>query len=724
MGAPPGLAAPPPGVPARPNIPPGMQQANAPPTARGAAAPFQPPNIPNINFSAPVIRLGTTGPAGGNERSDGPRQGGRPGLGMDRGQDQGRSSNREVTQVLIPPTAEEKLRTIFIHEIPDGVGSDGIQKVLSAVGRLRRWEALDSVMDDHKGAKFGFALFEDVESLHNAARLLVEEEVQVPKAKQPIATEQPKDDTFEGVETVKLQTSLDASTIKYLEAFRKEEEEADAGEAHARAQLRQALRDLFYPLSASTSSRVDTVVEDSANGEAVEVVNIGMTQEDDLADIPAEIREVVLKEIAAFRERSTQHDLERLRGEEEFEEQERRRNGASRPVAHEGSNGTPLGPRGAPSGPRAQNGNTASSFVNGGTENGGITYRDDDTDASDEELNRRQLSEEKAETDKLYNEAERRWANRERSRQAALDRERNREKDGAAAQQQRAQARLAQEKEWDDEREASRKTHQYYRDHAAWARKRGMDRLDEEARDEADRRQEKDEQRRAQVQLERARGMADSFLDKQDEESERRESEAAANAAAATAAAPQPFKLSLGAAAQKAQASRGATQRRTVAEVEGLLDDEEEQAGGRRQLIPIEHNDQDDDDDRGGRGAADNVSGMTEEELSQAVRALAQEIPSDRDGLWRWSVRWEYMDDGLIADKLRPFVEKKIVEYLGVQEEMLVEAVEEHLRRHGTAPALVEELEGALDDEAEDLVKKLWRMVIFFTESEKRGLPA
>lgn len=30
----------------------------------------------------------------------------------------------------------------------------------------------------------------------------------------------------------------------------------------------------------------------------------------------------------------------------------------------------------------------------------------------------------------------------------------------------------------------------------------------------------------------------------------------------------------------------------------------------------------------------------------------------------------------------------------------------------------------ALDEEAEDLVKKLWRMVIFFTESEKRGLPA
>jgi hypothetical protein len=29
-----------------------------------------------------------------------------------------------------------------------------------------------------------------------------------------------------------------------------------------------------------------------------------------------------------------------------------------------------------------------------------------------------------------------------------------------------------------------------------------------------------------------------------------------------------------------------------------------------------------------------------------------------------------------------------------------------------------------MEDEAEALVKKLWRMIIFFTESEKRGLSA
>lgn len=201
-----------------------------------------------------------------------------------------------------------------------------------------------------------------------------------------------------------------------------------------------------------------------------------------------------------------------------------------------------------------------------------------------------------------------------------------------------------------------------------------MDRVDEEARDEADRRAEQEEKRREKVASERARGMADSFLDRQAEEMEQRQPE--------SVSAPQPFKLSLGAAAQKAQASRAGAQRRTVAEVEGLLDDEEADASTKRQLVPIQFE------------PASATAGMTDEEISQAVRSLAQEIPSDKEGLWKWDVKWDFMDDSVVRDKLRPFVEKKIVEYLGVQEEMLVETVEEHLRNHGTAAALAEELEG------------------------------
>ncbi|CAM1503189.1 Fc.00g079650.m01.CDS01 [Cosmosporella sp. VM-42] len=721
------LTGPPPGMSSAPGMaPPGVQQSSASQANRPSGLPhnFQAPaNMPNINFNAPVIRLGTAqgksgGPAmgGRGDNMPGSDRGGRPGLGMDRGMDQGRGGAREATQVLVPPTNEEKLRTIFIHQIPEGLGGDeGIERLLQAVGKLRKWDAATSVTDDHNGSKFGFAQFEDAESLFIAVKLLHEEQVEVPAKRQQPGGEPPKDDSFEGIRKAKLQVTVDPNSLKYVESYEegRGDESAQRLEA-AKATLKEVIREFFYPRHPIPTDSNDITMGNNEAGENVEVVNIPLAQDDELADIPAEMREVVAQEISAFRERSNRRDMERLKREEEMEELERQRNGAHRPSRLDSpppsANNIPLGPRSsvpnAPSGPKGQNGQNRINFVNGGISNtdNSIYREDEDTDASDEELYRRYQSKQKAEADKMYLEAERKWVNRERSRQAALERERDRERQDAESFERRKQEQLDREKAWDDEKEASRKSHPYFRDHSAWARKRTGDRVDEEQRDEGDRRAEHDERRREQADQERARGMADSFLDQQAHEMEQRQP--------ASVATPQPFKLSLGAAAQKAQASRAAPQRRTIAEVEGLLDDEEADSSTKRQLIPIKFE------------PATTSDSMTDEEISQAVRALAQEIPSEKEGLWNWQVKWDYMDESVVRDKLRPFVEKKIVEYLGVQEEMLVEAVEEHLRGHGTAAALAEELEGALDDEAEDLVKKLWRMVIFFTECEKRGLPA
>jgi hypothetical protein len=189
--------------------------------------------------------------------------------------------------------------------------------------------------------------------------------------------------------------------------------------------------------------------------------------------------------------------------------------------------------------------------------------------------------------------------------------------------------------------------------------------------DQADRAAEEREQARSVQQREQARGMADDFLARQAEELETR---------LEAPREPQRFKLSLGAAAQKAQA---ATSRRTVADVEGLLEDEEEpEATARRPLVPIKFD------------TAAEAAGLSEEERAQAARQLAAEIPTDKDGLWKWNVKWEFVDGSVVSDQLKPFVEKKIVEYLGVQEQMLVDVVEEHVRKHGQPQKLVEQLEG------------------------------
>ena len=620
--------------------------------------PFQAPaNMPNINFNAPVIRLGGT--QDDSRRNDRPMQTG------------GRDRDRDAPAPLLPPTADEKLRTILIHQIPEGVrGDDGIQKLLGAVGGLRKWEASASVMDERKGVRFGFASFSDVESLANAVKLLHEEDVEVPVKQQAVG--EPEKDTFEGIDRAKLQVAVDPTTLDYVETY--EDERQNNPDSLRRLQatrdaLKRVLRELFYPPASNGFDRDGDTAMKNGSSENVEVVNISLAGDDELADIPAEMREMVTGEIAAFRERSNQRDLERLREEEEMEELRRQRSGAQSQAGAPRSAPVPN----APSGPRGQSGRGGVSFVNGESS---LNAAEEESDASDEEIHRRHEREQREDDEKAYMDAERKWANRERSRQSALDREQDREKHEADVDQRRKDEQLSREKAWDDDREASRKSHPYYRDHGAWIRKRGMDRVDEESRDDGDRRAEEDEVRREQAQLEKARGMADSFLDQQADEMDRRD------AASAAAAAPQPFKLSLGAAAQKAQASRGVPQRRTIAEVEGLLDNEDTEQGPRRQLVPMQLE------------PLSASATMTEEEISRAVRALAQEIPSDKDGLWAWDVKWEHMDDAVIRDKLRPFVEKKVVDYLGVQEEMLVEAVEEHLKRHGTAAALVEELEG------------------------------
>jgi hypothetical protein len=129
------------------------------------AAGFQaPPNFANFNVNAPVIRLGNIG-------KDGPSHGdgghGRRGVGM-------HHQPRE-NQVVIAPTREEVARTLFIGKLPPTMQDIDMERILRATGRLRKWmRAMDG---DGKACSFGFAEFEDAESLQAAIDTLPDIEV-------------------------------------------------------------------------------------------------------------------------------------------------------------------------------------------------------------------------------------------------------------------------------------------------------------------------------------------------------------------------------------------------------------------------------------------------------------------------------------------------------------------------------------------------------------------
>jgi RNA-binding protein 25 len=689
---PPGSAAAPPGV-----APPGVALGQGPPALGG---PRQlppnwqtPANMPNFNFNAPVIRLGTQSgkpldsPVGG--RRDNAAMPARRGLGMDRDGDR-----RDGPQQVIPPSREEIARTIFVGNIPDGVGGDeGMERILETAGKLVRWtRATDA---NNKPQTFGFAEFADAQSLETAAEIF--KDVQVPTKRQKPG-EAKKEDDDEEVETTKLHVMVDDASIKYAEEWsrtRNEDENTVQFRLDtAKEALSQVIASFFNPPNMPQMEyNGDTMMQDAPaqDGEGVEVAFVNLTTgEDELADIPAEMREIVAAEIAAFRDRSNQRDRERLRKEEEIEAEERRRSGRrtspppSAPTGPGGANGIPLGPRaergvqGAPSGPKGsqfpRDYQGGVNFVNGGAINGGVyvNREDDDDSASDSEIERRRKKKRDEELDDAYQKQLSRWLKLESRTVSSLGRSSDRVKNQEAEQQAARDAQAKQLAEFDDDHEASTKRHIYYRDHGEYMREREKVREREIKEDSTDRQQEHREMAAQSRQREHARGQADAFLDQQAEElmqvHEQREPAA-------------QFKISLGAAAKKLEQT--AAPRRTAADVENLLEDEEptDQAGSKkRTLIPINFD-------------AAVRANLTSEEVEEAQRQLARDIPSDKEGLWKWSVSWSHLPEKNIDKDIRDWTANKALELTGLQDEDLVEAVVNHLRKKGGPQALVEDLE-------------------------------
>ncbi|KAF2805540.1 uncharacterized protein BDZ99DRAFT_107062 [Mytilinidion resinicola] len=756
MAPPPGMGAPP-GMPAPGTAaPPGMAQAQGSLPGRPAGLPlnFQPPaNMPNINFNAPVIRLGTSGPtrqdsSGGRRESaaDPGSAGGRRGLGHEyRGADRG-FQMREPVASLNPPTREEIARTIFVNNITEALGNKSgggddfdhdLQRILRCAGGLRRWtRATDA---NGQPCKFGFAEYEDSQGLATAAKIF--KDIQVPVKKQePKAKKDVEKDGVDGedekktVEKATLQIVVDEASVKYADEWqerkKESEEEVEFRTDTAKNNLADVLASLFNPpppnnIDVDVAMYGDIVMQGGdvkPEGTNAEVVTIPLTVEDELSDIPEDMRETVAAEIAAFRDRSHRRDMERLRQEEELEAAQWARNVAGSRANRLGSpprtaplgpaggaNGIPVGPRdrgvhGAPSGPKGFGAQIPKdyqggvSFVNGANGSAGWIKRDDEDDsASDSEIERRHKAKKESDLEKQYLDYERRWINREKSRGLALEREKARDTQEEADKEKVAAEMAKKLKDWNDEVEATTKNHEYHRDHAAWARKRADVRLREFQADNMDREQEKRDNAHKDRLRKKERDMADNFLDQLYPDVPAQEPAA-------------PFKLSLGAAAQKVNAA--AAPRKSAAEIESLLEDEEEEeVTTRRILVPIQID------------TAAEAASLTPEERKEATRQLALSIPvADKEALFSWEVKWDFFDDAALEGTIMPFVEKKIMDYLGVQEQEMIDFIGNHLKNRGKPEDLVSEFEALLDDDAEQFVMKLWRMLIFCSESAAKGL--
>lgn len=96
------------------------------------------------------------------------------------------------------------------------------------------------------------------------------------------------------------------------------------------------------------------------------------------------------------------------------------------------------------------------------------------------------------------------------------------------------------------------------------------------------------------------------------------------------------------------------------------------------------------------------------------LKALIEQIPTDTKGLFAYPVDWAAVSKyAILTDKMRPWITKKVLEYLGEEDATMVKFILDKLTARAKPAAIVDELHAILDDEAEVFVKLLWRKLAF-----------
>ena len=155
------------------------------------------------------------------------------------------------------------MRTIFIGKIPDSLSDNDLENIFRTAGSLRRWiRAYDA---DSKPCTFGFAEYEDAESLETAIEVL--QDLEVP-AKRP----EPKQDQNgmnTDIEKVTLLVQVDDASRNYADEWRQKRGDDETAVQFridsAKEMLASALADVFNPSYSNLDLDGDAAMHDAEN---------------------------------------------------------------------------------------------------------------------------------------------------------------------------------------------------------------------------------------------------------------------------------------------------------------------------------------------------------------------------------------------------------------------------------------------------------------------------
>ncbi|CAH2218003.1 jg14152 [Pararge aegeria aegeria] len=110
------------------------------------------------------------------------------------------------------------------------------------------------------------------------------------------------------------------------------------------------------------------------------------------------------------------------------------------------------------------------------------------------------------------------------------------------------------------------------------------------------------------------------------------------------------------------------------------------------------------------------------EEKRKHIKSLIDKIPTQKEQLFQYQLDTDQIDNVLMEKKIRPWINKKIIEYIGEPEPTLVDFICSKVLAGSAPQGILDDVQMVLDEEAEVFVVKMWRLLIYELEAKRAGL--
>ena len=109
--------------------------------------------------------------------------------------------------------------------------------------------------------------------------------------------------------------------------------------------------------------------------------------------------------------------------------------------------------------------------------------------------------------------------------------------------------------------------------------------------------------------------------------------------------------------------------------------------------------------------------------LLEKTKELYKRLPRDRDSIFNYTLQWNLLLKHDIFERVaRPWIGKKIREYMGVDEPNVVQHIMKMLNARPVAEKMRENLKSIMYEKRGEIVLKLWQTLIFEEMKVVEGL--